>query len=137
YDGLNTALLLVLIFAVARGSRAAAGRNVLAVAIMGLVLIGLIARQFITGVNLPFELSMCALIVFIIAVAMLRFGLLTLAGMFFVNNVANSAPYPLNSADWFAPMSYAAILLMLGLAVYGFVISRGGEPLLGRVLADA
>jgi serine/threonine-protein kinase len=140
YDGLNTALLLVLIFAVARGSRAAAGRNVLAVAIMGLVLIGLIARQFISGVNVPFELAMCALIVFIIAVAMLRFGLLAMTVMFFVNNVANSAPFTLNSADWFAPSSYVAILLILGLALYGFVISRGGEPLLGRVgpvLADA
>jgi serine/threonine protein kinase len=136
FDGLNTALLIVLIYAVARGSRAAAGRNALAIVIMGLVLSGLIAREFITGTNLPFELAMCVLIVGVITIAMLRFGLLALAVMFFINSVMHAAPFTLNTADWYAPTGYATILLVAGLAVAGFVISRGGEPLLGRVLAD-
>jgi hypothetical protein len=42
----------------------------------------------------------------------------------------------LNTADWYAPTAYATILLVVGLSVGSFVISRGGEPLLGRVLAD-
>jgi len=136
YDGLNTALLIVLIYAVARGSRAAAGRNALAIGTMGLLLIGLIAREFITGTNLPFELAMCVLIVAVITIAMLRFGLLAMVVMFFVNQIVHGAPFTLNTADWYAPQAYATILLVVGLAAAGFVISRGGEPLLGRVLAD-
>jgi hypothetical protein len=48
----------------------------------------------------------------------------------------NSPPFTLNAADWYAPLSFAVMTLVLGLAVAGFVISRGGEPLLGRVLAE-
>jgi hypothetical protein len=136
FDAVNTSLLIVLLYAVARGSRAAAGRNLLALVIMGVLLIGLLAREFITGDNLPFELSFCVLIVVVIAICMLRCGVWAMAVMFVVNSVMNSAPFTLNAADWFAPISFAALALVMGLAVAGFVISRGGEPLLGRVLAE-
>jgi serine/threonine-protein kinase len=136
FDAVNISLLIVLLYAVARGSRAAAGRNLFALVIMGVLLIGLLAREFLTGNNLPFELSFCVLIVVVIAIAMLRFGLWAMMVMFFVNNVMNSAPFTLNPGDWFAPMSFAIGVLVVGLAVAGFVISRGGEPLLGRVLAE-
>jgi hypothetical protein len=136
YDSLNTGLLIVLLYAVARGSRASAGRNLLALIIMGVLLVGLLARELVTGDNLPFELAFSVLIVMVIAIAMLRFGLLALVVMFFVINTLQSAPFTLKSADWFAPIGYAAMALILGLAIGGFVISRGGEPLLGRVLAD-
>ncbi len=68
---------------------------------------------------------------------MLRFGLLAFVVMFFINNVLHAVPPTLNSSDWYAPMSFATYALIVGIAVYAFVISRCGEPLFGRVLAEA
>ncbi len=137
YDGLNTALFFVLIYAVARGSRATKGRNTLAVIITGIISVAAIAKGFVSGTNWPLELAWASLIVAVVLIAMLRFGLLAFVVMFFINNVLHAVPPTLNSSDWYAPISFATYGLIVGLAVYGFVLSRCGEPLFGRVLAEA
>ncbi len=137
YDSLNTALFFVLIYAVARGSRATAGRNTVAIVITGLISVAAIARGFVTGTNWPLELGWAAVIIAVVLIAMLRFGLLAFVVMFFINNVLHSVPPTLNSSDWYAPMSFLTYAAIVGVAVYGFVLSRCGEPLFGRVLAEA
>jgi hypothetical protein len=136
FSGLNTGLFVVLCYAFARGSRAAMGRNLLALLVAGLILSGVIAQEFIHGQNLALEIAFVVVIVAVIVIAMRQFGLLALMVMFFVNQVLHMAPFTLTSTDWYAPISLATIALLAGLAIAGFVISRGGEPLLGRVLAD-
>jgi len=135
FDGLNTALLFVLLYALLRGSRAARG-PAMALIGMGLISAALIARGFVNGKNLPLELAFVVLIVAVVAIAMLRFGLLAFVVMFFVNNTLHAIPPTLNSSDWYAPVSYATLAMIVGLALYGFVISRCGEPLFGRLLAE-
>lgn len=41
----------------------------------------------------------------------------------------------IDSSKWFFPTSTTLLLMVAGLAVYGFYASRGGEPFLGcRIL---
>ena len=47
-----------------------------------------------------------------------------------------SAVVTLDSSKWFFGDSMLLIAMPVGLAFYGFFISRGGEPLLGRRLLD-
>ena len=42
----------------------------------------------------------------------------------------------LDPSKWFFPSSLPLLLIVAGLAVYGFYASRGGEPLLGRRILD-
>jgi serine/threonine-protein kinase len=133
--GVNTGLFVVMCYAVARGSRAAMGRNIVALGVMGLILAAVLLSEFIIGKNLTLEISFMLLVVVVILVAMLQFGVLALCVMFIINNLMNVTPFTLSSADWFAPTSFATIAVVIGLAIAGFVISRGGEPLLGRAFA--
>jgi hypothetical protein len=136
YSGLNTGLLVVLVYAFARGSRAVAHRKALAIVVTALILSGILAAEFVQGTNFPLELSFLLLIVAVCVIAMLRFGLWALCVMFFVNQVLHTAPFTLDSSDWFAATSHLTVALLAGMAIAGFVISRGGEPLFGRVFAE-
>ena len=66
----------------------------------------------------------------------MRFGLLATVAFFFFNNLVASAVLTADPSKWFFATS--AWMLGLGAAVvaYGFYISRGGEPLLGRRILD-
>jgi serine/threonine-protein kinase len=75
-------------------------------------------------------------VVSVIVLVMLRFGLLATITLFFVNFVLGSAVLTLDPSAWFFPTSAALLLLVAALAVYGFVASRAGGPLLGRRILD-
>ncbi|MGH9371528.1 MAG: hypothetical protein ACRD15_08370, partial [Vicinamibacterales bacterium] len=66
----------------------------------------------------------------------LKFGLLATIVLFFVNFVLGSAVLTLHASRWSFPTSAALLLMVAALAVYGFVASRAGEPLLGRRILD-
>ena len=61
-------------------------------------------------------------------------GLLSLVIAFFVNQVLNTAPTTLQPSMPYAPVAFAAMLLVFGLAAVGYYASRGGQPLFGRLL---
>ena len=61
-------------------------------------------------------------------------GLLSLAVAFFANQILNNAPMTLQPSMPYAPAAFAAMLIVFGLAAFGFYASRGGQPLFGRVL---
>jgi serine/threonine-protein kinase len=79
-----------------------------------------------------FALTIVSSMVFLI----LRFGLLATITMFFVNFVLSSAVLTLDTSKWFFPTSATLLLMVAGLAIYGFYASRGGEPLLGRRILE-
>jgi len=66
-----------------------------------------------------------------------RFGVLaTMAAQLFFF-LAIMYPMTTDFSAWYAPSMVFALALMVGLAVYGFYISLGGQPLLGdRLLKD-
>jgi serine/threonine-protein kinase len=61
-------------------------------------------------------------------------GLLSLVIAFFVNQVLNNTPMTLQPSMPYWPSALATMLVVFGLAVFGFYASRGGQPLLGQVL---
>ena len=57
-----------------------------------------------------------------------RFGLLAfLVGIFY--SYWQSIPITMNPASWFFPASVLSMLLFAGIAIYGFVVSIGGQAL--------
>jgi len=63
-------------------------------------------------------------------------GLLSLVVAFFVNQILNNSPMTLQPSMPYAPAAFAAMLIVFGLAAFGFYASRGGQPLLGRILEN-
>ena len=71
-----------------------------------------------------------------LVVVMLRFGLLTMLVLFFVNFLLSSAALTLDPSKWFFSTSTSILLIVAGLGMYGFYASRGGEPAFGRRFLD-
>jgi serine/threonine-protein kinase len=71
-----------------------------------------------------------------IVFVMLRFGLLSTLTLFFVNFLLGSSVITLDTSKWFFSTSTTILLIVGGLAVYGFYASRGGEPLFGKRILD-
>jgi serine/threonine-protein kinase len=61
-------------------------------------------------------------------------GLLSMSVAFFINQILNNAPMTMQPSMPYAPSAIAAMLIVFGLAAFGFYASRGGQPLLGRIL---
>ena len=67
---------------------------------------------------------------------LLRFGLLATLTFFAASFILGRMAVTLDPSKWFFPTSLTLLLLVGGLALYGFYSSRGGEPLFGRRLLD-
>ena len=61
-------------------------------------------------------------------------GLLAQAVAFLINQVINNSPMTLDPSLPHASGAFWAVLLVVGLAAFGFYTSRAGQPLLGRLL---
>ena len=61
-------------------------------------------------------------------------GLLSLVIAFFVNQILNNAPMTLQPSMPYASAAFAAMLIVFGLAVFGYYASRKGQPLFGKLL---
>ena len=65
-----------------------------------------------------------------------RLGLVAITAAFFVLYVMGNAVITLDTTRWFFSDSVLQLLIPAGLAVYGFYVSRGGEPIFGGKLLD-
>jgi serine/threonine-protein kinase len=68
----------------------------------------------------------------VLLVLLLRFGFLTFATALICTAALSQAPLTTDLSAWYAGTSALYALVLAGLAVYGFVISLGGRPLLGK-----
>ena len=76
------------------------------------------------------------LMITIIVLTIQRLGLIATIVLFLVNLMTSSAVVTLDSSRWFFGDSLLLIAMPVAIACYGFYVSRGGEPLLGRRLLD-
>ena len=61
-----------------------------------------------------------------------RFGLLALASYLLFTAIFAGFPITLNLSAWYSGIGLAGLALLLGMAVYAFHTSLGGQPLFGR-----
>jgi len=64
------------------------------------------------------------------AVVLLRFGLLPLVVSTFISPLLDHTPLTLDTASWYAPNSWLVLALVAGLAVYAFRGALAGRPML-------
>jgi len=66
-----------------------------------------------------------------------RYGLLSMVTFQFFYFVTNFLPYTSDFSAWYGHVTLSAVLLTLGVALYAFRTSLGGQPLLrGRLIED-
>ena len=68
--------------------------------------------------------------------ALTRGGLLCAAVAMYVSFTLVEAPLTLDLSAWYASRALPGVLVIAGLALYGFVTSLAGKPLLGHSLLE-
>ena len=75
-------------------------------------------------------------IVATIVLTIQRLGLVATTVLFFVQIMMGSAVVTFDPGKWFFGGALLLIAIPSAMALYGFYVSRGGEPLLGARLLD-
>jgi hypothetical protein len=84
-------------------------------------------------IELVFGIAVVSLFTF----AIIRFGLITATIALFVARIGAATPFTLHATHWSAAASNWTIVLVGGLAVFGYYSSRAGQPLFGIWNSDA
>ena len=124
-------LALVIIFVLFL-TRLMLRRRWLAVAATGLVLV----VMNMGGENFSVEFPMALVVAALFVAVLLRFGLLALAVAQFVFLLLESFPFTMDFSLWYAGRSLFALLIILGLAFYGFRTALAGQPIFGSAALD-
>ncbi len=73
----------------------------------------------------------------LMAVAMMRYGLVAVASAVFARTALNIFPVTLNFSAWYAGIGLAPLVAVLALAVFAFYTSLGGQKVFhGSLLED-
>jgi hypothetical protein len=103
----------------------------------GVIFAGLLLGVFVLGEMITTNRLMTLLFISAFVIPMvatlISFGLLSLVIAFLANQALNNAPLTLDLSMPYASGALWSLLLVVGLAVFGFYASRGGQPLLGRL----
>jgi serine/threonine-protein kinase len=94
------------------------------------------ARGIFDGGSVLVNAAAAMLMIALIVLTIQRLGLVAILVLFFVDLVMSSAVLTLDSSRWFFADSLVQLLIPAALAVYGFYVARGGEPLFGARLLD-
>jgi hypothetical protein len=95
---------------------------------------------FLVGLNLvegPVGGIVAALFCAQIVAVVFRLGLLATAVMTYVCFVQIFVPLTTDASAWYAGASALGLAVVIGLAVYGFLVSLAGKPLFGRPVLEA
>jgi hypothetical protein len=107
-------------------------RRWLAVGMAGLVLTLLDISAENILVEVPMVLALATLTILVAT----RFGIVALAVSFLSRDLLLSSPLTLDFSRWYAGRSLLVLLILAGLAVYGFRASLGGKPAFGAAVLD-
>lgn len=69
-------------------------------------------------------------------VLLIRFGLLALLASNLIGGILSVMPLTTDVSVWYAGTSFAGLLLVAGIAFYGFYTSLGGRPMFGTAALD-
>jgi hypothetical protein len=80
--------------------------------------------------DLSFVRGLVAMMVVVaVLVVVMRTGLLTLAVALYFWQLLGQMPISYDLSAWYARPGLLIVLILVGLAIYGFVVSLGGRPL--------
>jgi tRNA A-37 threonylcarbamoyl transferase component Bud32 len=88
------------------------------------------------GGSAAVNLATVVMFITLIVLTIKRLGLLSTIVLFLVDSFINNAAVTLDPSRWFFADALLPVLFVVGLAVWAFYVSRGGEPLFGRRLLD-
>jgi hypothetical protein len=106
----------------------------LAVTVTGLVLT--VLQLAITGENFWVALPFTAVIVALMLIGLIRFGLLALSVFDLYYLLLLNLPVTLNFSRWYIGRSLFFLLLLIGLAVYGFRAALAGRAVFGNLALE-
>jgi serine/threonine-protein kinase len=102
----------------------------------GLMIVPLAISGTFAVEQLAIELVIVAAGIALMLVVLLRFGLLSLVVTFYTFLSIENFPLTIDLSRPYAGASFVLLGAVAGLAIWGFVASRGTEPLFGRTLLD-
>jgi hypothetical protein len=105
-------------------------------AAVGLFLALALAKDFITGRHLPVEIVILILLAAMLVVMLRWFGLVAALSTLMVNQLFQFTPLTANLSDWYAYTTVSTLVIIGVLTLYGYITSRAGEPVFGRLIND-
>ncbi len=125
--GAGSAVTIAMLFAMLLiGLRVICRKNVIAIAVLGVVLFILQSSAFeFYNPALP----LCAIIAGIITFLLVRVGLLALTVCFFASNAIGGLPITSDFTLWYSGQTIAMIVVTMALALFGFFTALGGQKL--------
>ena len=133
-DILGAVLLALITLSLLFLARVFLHKQWLAVAVTGLVLTVLLLA--ITGENFWVAFPFTAVIVALMLIGLIRFGLLALFVFDAYHLLLSTLPVTLNFSRWYIGRSLFFLLLLIGLAVYGFHAALAGRPVFGNLALE-
>jgi hypothetical protein len=103
----------------------------------GILIVGLL----IIGVTLPGENIRVELVVAAVAAALwltclIRVGLLSTCVCRYIFHILSNGLVTFDLSRWYAWRGLTALVVVSAIALYGFKVALGGEPILGAALQD-
>jgi serine/threonine-protein kinase len=86
--------------------------------------------------ELAIELSISFIGIALVLAVLLRFGLLSLIVTFYTYLLVEAFPLTSDFSRPYAGVTISLLAVIVGLSIFGFVASRGGESLFGRAILD-
>jgi len=130
-NGLNSALFLVFCFAL---GRQLLRRDFYASVAVVVLLSAVIVNEFVSGGNVALQLTFMLCLSTLIVIMLRAFGMLASACLFAVNQFLDVTPLTFDFHAWYAYTVLWTFAIITALIVYGYTISRAGQPLFGRAL---
>ena len=127
----HTALFLVFCYAL---GRQLLRRDFYASTAVVVLLSAVIAREFVSGDKLALGLTFMVCISVLIVIMLRAYGMLASACCFGVNQLLDVTPLTFDFHAWYAYAVLWTFAIFAALIVYGYTISRAGQPLFGRHL---
>jgi hypothetical protein len=97
---------------------------------------GLVGDATLAGSSVSLVLLVSGVMAAVILSVLLRFGLLAAIVMGTVFGWLTAAPLTLDASSWYAGRSFLVLGACAAVAIYGFIVSLGRQPVFGTPLFD-
>jgi Protein kinase domain len=130
-NGLSTALIIVFMYAF---GRQLLHRDIYASTAAVVLLSAVISREFVSEGNVLLQLALLPMLSTLIVIMLRAFGMLASACCFTVHQLLDFTPLTFDFSTWYAWTVLWTFAIIAVLTLYGYLISRAGQPLFGRTL---